>query len=483
MLVFNKVGFYVICWLTLVLGWAGPKANGQDFLLKANHQQGGASRVKLTLAVNGKLRQVLQTAAKQDGSKPEMLPQPSELRLKVSGQLMYDELLGPLTSDSGYASKSARYYHHAEAAIEVGGQSGRISLGNDRRFIVSHATDQPILYAVDGPLTREELDLIVVPGNSLLADQLLPNRSVRIGDDWSNKVDTIAGMLNWTKLTSGKIVSRLEDVKSGLALITIKGSVQGVVDGAESEASIRGEFRYDLNWHRVTWLSLKVRETQQGGPIHPGFDVAAELRMRIEPLDSSRHITADILQTAWSPHPSAQSFLTLEPQAAAFTLTHDRRWQVTRDMPRRTILQCVDDGELLAQLNVSQIARLPDGKELSLDAFQADVREALGDRFREFVSARKSTTQAGYRVLRIDAAGTVGEVPIRWIYYHISDSSGRRAAHVYTFEAERLDRFGTTDEEIVSGFRFRNQPVADPSSADSSAARKPGRGRSASQSR
>jgi hypothetical protein len=86
-------------------------------------------------------------------------------------------------------------------------------------------------------------------------------------------------------------------------------------------------------------------------------------------------------------------------------------------------------------------------------------------------------------VLRIDAAGTVGEVPIRWIYYHISDSSGRRAAHVYTFEAERLVQFGTTDEEIVSGFRFRNQPVADPSSADSSAARKPGRGRSASQSR
>lgn len=478
MLVLKKAGFCVVCCVTFAQVWAGSTASGQNVPLEADHQEGAASRVTLTLVVDGKLRQVSQSVAKKGGSKPVTPAKPAELPIKVVGRLMYDESLGPLASDSSHASKSARYYHHAEAAIQVGGQSERIRLGDDRCFIVSDATDQQILYAVDGPLTREELDLIVIPGNSLLADRLLPDRSVRIGDHWSNNANTIAGILNWTKLNAGEITSQLKEVRDGLALVTITGSVQGMVDGAESEAEIRGEFRYDLNWHRITWLSLDAQETRQSGPIHPGFDITAALRMRIEPIESSRHITADIMQTAWSPRSAAQSFLSIEPQASAFTLNHDRRWHVTRDMTRRTILRCLDDGELLAQLTVSQLAQLPDGKDLSLEAFQLDIQEALGDRFRELISARKGTTQAGYRVIRIDAAGIVAEVPIRWIYYHISDSSGRRAAHVYTLEAEKLDQFGATDEEILSSFRFKNQPAANPL-----AARKSSPGKSVPQSR
>jgi len=309
-----KKPVFVIYWLRLLLGWAVPTARGQDVSLEANHQEGAASRVTLTLEVSGKLRQVSPTAAKQDASKSATPPEAAELPLKVSGRLMYDELLGWRAPNSDCASKSARYYHHAEAAIEVGGQSERIRLGDDRRFIVFDATDHPILYGVYGPLTREELDLIATPGNSLLADRLLPDRSVEIGDRWSNNVDTIAGLLNWTELNSGEITSQLEEIRQGLALVTITGSVQGLVDGAESEASIRGEFRYDLNWHRITWLSLHTRETRQSGPMHPGFEVESELRMRIEPLESSRHITAEMLQTAWSPRSPAQSVLSFEPR-------------------------------------------------------------------------------------------------------------------------------------------------------------------------
>ena len=476
--VLKTMGLYLVCCAALAPVWPGPTASAQEVSLAANHQAGAASRVTLTLVVDGKLRQVSQTAAKHDEPKPAARPEPAELALKVTGRLMYDEVLGPRASPSDRAQQSARFYHHAEASIEVGGRSERIHLSDEHRFIVSDATDQPILYGVDGPLTREELDLIVVPGNSLVADRLLPDRSVRISDRWSNDGDTIAGMLNWTELNGGEITSQLEEVSNGLARVSIAGTVRGLVDGAESEASIRGEYRYDLNWHRLTWLSLTLRETRQSGPIHPGFEVTAELRMRIEPLRSSRHITADMLHTAWSARSAAQMFLSLKPQGSAFTLTHDRRWHVARDMPRRTILRCLDDGELLAQLTVTQLARLPDGRELSLEALQAEIQAALGDRFHEFISARKSITPADYRLLRIEAAGMVAEVPIRWIYYHINDSSGRRAAHVYTLAAEKLALFGATDEEIVSGFRFRNK-----STANQSAARKPSRRSSAPRSR
>jgi hypothetical protein len=326
-----------------------------------------------------------------------------------------------------------------------------------------------MLFSPAGPLTRDELDLIEVPGNSLLVDQLLPHQSVKVGDRWSNNVDTIAGLLKWTELIEGEIASQLEEIRDGLALVSISGRADGSVEGAASEARIRGEYRYDVNWKRVTWVVLNIKETRQSGPIHPGFEIIAKLRMRIEPLSASPHVTAAVLKSASLPPRAAHLFLSLKPSSAAFALTHDRRWYVTNDISRRVILRCLDDGELLAQLSVTELAKLPAGKELSLEAFQADIQDTLGDRFREFVSVQQSRHPEGYHILRVDTAGVVAEIPMRWIYYHVSDAAGRRAAHVYSVEADKLDQLGTSDQEMVNGFRFHASSPSNPVAARRSA--------------
>ena len=48
------------------------------------------------------------------------------------------------------------------------------------------------------------------------------------------------------------------------------------------------------------------------------------------------------------------------------------------------VLRFVDSGDLLAQCNISDLTPLPTGKQVGLEAFQQDVRRAIGERFEQF---------------------------------------------------------------------------------------------------
>ena len=78
----------------------------------------------------------------------------------------------------------------------------------------------------------------------------------------------------------------------------------------------------------------------------------------------------------------------------------------------------------------------------------------IGQRFEQFEHASQDEDDEGRRLLRVSAVGRVEDVPIRWVYFHVSDEQGRRAAHVFTMEAELAERLGGADHMLVGGFRF-----------------------------
>ena len=51
--------------------------------------------------------------------------------------------------------------------------------------------------------------------------------------------------------------------------------------------------------------------------------------------------------------------------------------------------------------------------------------------------------------------GTVSEVPIRWIYYHVADQQGRQAVFAFVVEEKFYDRLGEKDQKLVDSFRFK----------------------------
>jgi hypothetical protein len=153
----------------------------------------------------------------------------------------------------------------------------------------------------------------------------------------------------------------------------------------------------------------------------------------------------------------ARELLQLVPARGGFEVALDRRWHVMSDSSDGVVLRFVDSGDLLAQCNISDLTPLPTGKQVGLEAFQQDVRRAIGERFEQFEHASQGEDDAGRRLLRVAAVGRVEDIPIRWVYYHISNEAGRRAAQVFTMEAELAERLGDAEHRLVGGFQFAEQ--------------------------
>jgi hypothetical protein len=158
------------------------------------------------------------------------------------------------------------------------------------------------------------------------------------------------------------------------------------------------------------------------------------------------------------------TLIELNSEAGGFQLIHDRRWSVMLERSDITVLRLVDRGDLIAQCNVTPRPSLGRDEQVSMDAFQDDVKRVLDQNFEEIVEASQETDDSGLHLLRVVVAGKVGELPIQWTYYHLSDDKGRRASLVFTMESSLLERFVHIDRELIGNFRFleEKQPTPTP---------------------
>ena len=118
------------------------------------------------------------------------------------------------------------------------------------------------------------------------------------------------------------------------------------------------------------------------------------------------------------------------------------------------VLRCVDGGDLIAQCNLSELADAEPGKRLALEAFQAEVLQSLTSSAGQVVEASQSTTDDGRRILRVQATGIASEVPIAWVFYHVSNEQGRQAALSFTLEAKAVERFAEGDRTLAESLTF-----------------------------
>ena len=70
------------------------------------------------------------------------------------------------------------------------------------------------------------------------------------------------------------------------------------------------------------------------------------------------------------------------------------------------------------------------------------------------MNAGESTDGRGHLVYRVEVAGTASELPVRWIYYSLTDTQGHRLALVFTMEGDLVQPFGAADREILEHLVF-----------------------------
>ena len=428
---------------------AGRAASEEPtYRLRSRRAPGTLDRVETALEVGGNLKVIVDDKVNQ-------------LKMSVLANLLYDERSLAVAPGSDDPLRSIRHYQEAAALLQVGENRLKPTLRDQRRLIgVEIAPSTVTLFSPQGPLTRDELDLVDVLGNSLLLDRLLPQQPVAVGGSWKHAETLLMALLGLDSVGQAEAESKLTEVSGQTAKVEITGQVKGTAGGAATEIELKGKYHFDLSTGRMTWFGLLVRESRSVGHVETGFDVVARLQMKISPVEESANLTDAALKD-FSLEPTAElTQLSYDSPEGGWQFAHDRRWFIHSDHAEVAVLRLIDRGDLLAQCKISALPKLTAGKQTALAAFQDDVRHALGDNFKQFLRASQQGNDADYRVYRVAVQGETSDLVMQWIYYLVADKHGHRVVLAFIFEDELADRFDQADEGLLSTLRLVDRQVA-----------------------
>ncbi|MHC4404313.1 MAG: hypothetical protein ACYTG0_32060 [Planctomycetota bacterium] len=388
--------------------------------------------------------------------------------MSVAANYAYHEKSLESARDGAGRLRSIRDYQKALAVIKSGKYEYKPSLRDERRLI-GVRIDEPkmTLFSPQGPLTVDELDLVDVLANSLLLDRLLPEKPVAKGASWKLSDGLLAAMLRLDTVGACDASCTLAAVADGRATIELVGSVQGTVRGAATKIGLKGRFYFDLKPKRIVWFGLLVKEDRLAGYVEPAFDASARLQMRVTPNRPSDRLTTATLKGLSLDPAESSTQVSYEPAGGGWRLLHDRRWFIHTDRTNQVVLRLIDREDTIAQCTVAPTVQTADLEQVTLESFQKEITQALGDNLQGFVRASQRHSEADYREFRVVAEGAVSEVPVRWIYYLLTDRHGRQVALAFVVEQEKLDLFEESDEKLVRTLQILEPKVAAKPRSDS----------------
>ncbi|MBA2114478.1 hypothetical protein [Bremerella alba] len=415
--------------------WATSPILAEESWKLTENLKGKTRRVNTELKVQGTMR------VNPDGKKVRHYP------MTLEGKYVaIERVLSPTTA--------VRDYETAETNSTANEKPLDDKLPTVKRLIsVDTSGDGPILFSPQYTLTREELELISVPGNPAVLAKLLPAEPVAINQTWSPDDQALAQTLGIDAINNHEVVATLTEVdKSGVAKIALEGKVSGAIQGVATEIELKGRLNLDTRNQAITWFAASIKEDRSIGHALPGFDVTAIVRTQMEAAQPNDQLSDAKLAQLNLQANEGSEMLAFEGKEAGFRLMHDRRWHAMGETTKQTVFRMVADGELIAQANVNRLTNLKAGEQMTLEGFEAEVKKALNERLGQIIDAAEAVNSQGLRELRITAVGTANKMPITWIYYLISDDNGRRYSTVFTFETSLAEKFGQTDRSFMSGF-------------------------------
>ncbi len=433
--------FMTICllaWLGAAYAWAEEKTS---YLLDPKLTAGESWLANVKLSVGGNMHVEEQEAEEK------------KLPLTVSAHLQYEEHL--LTWSPDKIARSLRHYGKANARIQVeeGGILRELP-ANTRQIAAEIRNESSTLNSIEQPLTRQQLDLINVVGNTLALQRLLPGDSLAVGEGWDHSATAIGPLLGLDYLAVCEVRSIIVGVVQDQVQIRLSGTVHGTIDGAPTEMELRGAYLFHQEQKRITKFNLAIKELRTASEIVPGLDIVAKISITLEPVESPHPFTADQLKQAGDISQPLPRELMFDARAQGFCFEHNSNWYITAEQRNLVSLRCMHTGNLLAHCNISTLPARSEGRFTSLDQLERDVRNTLGDRLESVSAATHWTTPQGYKCLGVVAHGKVQEVPIEWRYYLLSADGLPRVSLAVTVEQSQLKQFNDGDRQLVDSLKL-----------------------------
>ena len=311
-----------------------------------------------------------------------------------------------------------------------------------------------IVFSEQGPLSREELDLLKLPVPSSEIDTFLPAnlQDLEVSSTYTLHQDALAQAFQLGEITNSEVEGTIRSVSDELIQIELRGDLTGRSELAKTELELVGKLNFDQVNQSCNWLAIGIREQREISAAEPGFDLAATLKIQKFPLGQTVDEKPQISKTGGE---IAASKLLLEQRSEHldFQIQTDRSWYMISDVPGISTMRKIENDQVIAQCDFRKPPRLPDDKQYSIEAFQAEIVQKLGEQLRDLSEVQISSLETT-DLLRVVAEGAAEGIPIRWVFLHFSDSSGRRLIATFTMEAGLGDIFADSDVKIAKSLRF-----------------------------
>ena len=362
--------------------------SGERIDLTPGNDPGQLTHVSIQLEAGGhNLVRSPQSQEQQDGKAASgEQTQP----ISVAAKLAYDEkrLATPTADSSAGTPLAVRYYDQAEAVIKVNETGRTPKLTDDKRtIIVEQGQQRPMAYCPDGPLSREQLDLVDVVGDSICINRLLPKQPVAEGESWANDATVMGPLLTFDTVAVCEVQCILDEFNANYAKVRLSGDVHGTADGAATQQEVRGVYLFDRKLRRITRLNLAVREKRSIGGATPGLDAVAKVQVKIDPIETSSHLSDEVVAKSANAARTPLHDLLFESPALGFRVKHDRQWYVTAERREAVTFRRVDGSDLVAQCTLTALPPKSAGRQTSLEQFQK----------RHYILARQELWRAGFQ--------------------------------------------------------------------------------------
>jgi hypothetical protein len=424
------------------LGGAPSAAQAAGFLLKPILDTRATTTVSVDLKMGGQL-------VTQEAGKSESQP------VSVVAKLRYHERLVEWNAEATATARSVRNYEEAQATIKVKDEGIQNSLPANRRTQAVEIRDGYVaIDSLSEPLTREQFDLINVDGNSLALDRLLPGREVAEGENWQHDKAAIGPLLDMDHVAVCEVSSVVTGHLNNQVQIRLAGTVHGTVGGAPTEIELRGAYLYHLDRQRITKFNMAIQEKRTPSEVVPGLDVVAQVKMVITPAAASDQISSDLIAQASDTSRPLRRALLYDGSQRGFRFLHDDTWYILDEQTDILSLSHLHEGNRTGHCKLSTLPSRSAGRGTTLEEFERDVRESIGDHLERVTDSRQWTTSQGNTCLGVIAIGQTEGVPIQWRYYLIAAPDVPRVSIALTVEQSLVERFADADRQLVDSMEL-----------------------------
>jgi hypothetical protein len=365
--------------------------------------------------------------------------------------------------DQANCLASARQYVVAEAEHWVSGNTSNTKLRDVcKQTAVLKYNNQWQQFSQAEPLAIDEVELLVSPINSHCLELLLPVQPAKANEPWSVSTAAAKELFNLEAAHDSTLTARITKVEQGVATMDLSGAVQGTINSVPTQLEIKGSFQVKLasQCAIVSWLGMVLQEKRAISQAEPGFEITARIRLLREEQTNDLPLTAEkLLELSRRSEDESLWIVRTGSVLGRYSFLASRQWKTYIDTGEEAIYRLISNNTIIAQCNVTKLPALDDGKQLTMAGLQAEIQKSLGNNFQSFLEASEKVTPSKLKLMRVVVSGRSEDVPIHWVYAHLSDDTGRRLSMVFTMGGNAVEQFAGADEQICGTLEMFTPPA------------------------